>query len=109
MHDRRHLVAPRFQSPPPTGYDPRGFAVGVTSTEQLAAQGLRLRQWRWRYGADVRERPFEPHRELAGRFMTLDGTLDGWYPGDHKGCLCGVAGVFVVAGTRRVVTPPVDA
>jgi hypothetical protein len=88
------LVAPRFQSPPPTGYDPRGFAVGVLSMQGLAQQGIALRQWRWRYGPAMRERPFPQHRELEGRFMTLEGTLGQWYPGDHKGCLCAVVPVY---------------
>lgn len=96
--DRRdQLVAPRFQSPPPTGYDPRGYAVGVLANRAIERRGLRLTQWRWRYGREHRDSPFQPHRELAGRFMKLDGTLNGWYPGDHKGCLCAVAPVYRAA------------
>jgi ADP-ribosyltransferase exoenzyme len=98
------LVAPSFQSPPPTGYDPRGFAVGVLTTQGLAEQGIRLQEWRWRYGPAMRENPYPKHRELDGRFVTLEGTLDGFYPGDHKGCLCSVVPVYATGDPSRVMS-----
>lgn len=87
-------MAVTFPAPPPSGFDPHGFAVGVLSTRELAAEGLRLQQWRWFYGPEVREQPFEDHVQLSGRFMNLDGTLQGFWPGDHKGCRCGVNPVY---------------
>jgi hypothetical protein len=92
------LVAPAFLNPPPTAYDPRGFAVGVLANAALLRGGLRLQQFRWRYGFDYRAHPFPPHRALDGRFMPLDGTLDGFYPDDHKGCRCSVAPVYAREG-----------
>lgn len=96
------LVAPAFLNPPPTAYDPRGFAVGVLSHELLADAGLHLGQWRWRYGPDFRANPFPPHKALDGRFVAAEGVLDGFYPDDHKGCLCALSPVWRVADTGRV-------
>lgn len=85
-------------SPQPTQADPYGRAVGVLTNQQLADQGLQFRQWRWRYGSAPREDPFLPHREQSGRFAAAaDGAVNGWWPGDHKGCLCQLAPVYVEA------------
>jgi hypothetical protein len=59
-----------------------------------ATHELELQQWRWRYGTHFRGRPFPPHEGLDGRYMTTFGTLDGYYPGDHKGCLCMIEPVY---------------
>lgn len=82
-------------SPPPTGHDPHGLAVGALANEELTRRGLKLTQWRWEYGtlAD-RQSPFDDHVALDGRFMTLDGMLQGFFPGDHRGCLCAVEPVY---------------
>lgn len=85
----------QFPTPPPSGFDPHGFAVGALTTRQLEREGLRLSQWRWYYGPEIRIMPFEDHVALDGRFMNLDGTLRGFWPGDHKGCRCGVLPVYV--------------
>jgi hypothetical protein len=55
----------------------------ITSTH-----GLELRRWRWRYGTHYRDAPFGEHRKLDGEYMTTIDQLDGYYPGDHRGCLC---------------------
>lgn len=90
--------------PPPTGHDPRGFAVGVLSNRQLRRGGLRLRQWRWRYGSPAdRANPFPDHVALEGRFMSLDGVVDGFFPGDHAGCLCSVEPVYQREGEGRAL------
>ena len=83
-----------FRPPPPTPADPFGFAVGVIIAAELQSQGVALRSWRWRYGPHERQTPFEQHRELAGRFVALEGVLDGWWPGDHRGCRCSVVPVW---------------
>jgi hypothetical protein len=98
------LVAPAFQNPPPTAYDPRGFAVGVLANDEITGRGVRLRQWRWRYGPEFREQPFLKHKALDGAFASLEGTVTGFYPDDHKGCRCSVAPVYVVEDTGRFVT-----
>lgn len=90
--------------PPGSLYDPRGFAVGVLATESIEeTHGLRQQQWRWFYGSEHRDTPFPAHRALSGRFMTSMGSLDGYYPGDHRGCLCSVEPVYVRVDTGRVV------
>ena len=99
-------MAATFPSPPPTDYDPHGFAVGVLTSAELEREGIRLRQWRWFYGPEVRERPFQDHEVLDGRFMRLDGTLQGFWPGDHKGCRCSAVPVYVREEDRRVVWTP---
>lgn len=80
--------------PPPTTQDALGFAVGVLSSKDLARQGVRFTQWRFRYGTLHREDPFVEHKDQDGRFATKEGTVDGWYPGDHTGCLCGLTPVL---------------
>jgi hypothetical protein len=91
-------------------YDPRGFATGAFVTNMIEKEhDVVLQQWRWRYGTHFRAREFEPHTHLDGRFMTSMGTLDGYYPGDHKGCLCLVEPVFVRSNTREFIRVSVDA
>ena len=80
---------------PGDNYDPRGFAVGLLATDAIErTHGLRLQQWRWYYGIGARPHPYPEHQALAGRYMTSMGMLDGYYPGDHKGCLCSVVPVY---------------
>ena len=89
---------------PGSFYDPRGFATGSMVTAMISsAHDITLQQWRWRYGTAFRRRSFDPHRQLDGQFMTATGTLNGYYPGDHKGCLCLAEPVFVEVDTRRFV------
>ena len=91
--------------PPDERYDPRGFATGLTMTNAITrTHDVVLQQWRWRYGAWHRARSFPPHEALDGQFMTAMGTLDGYYPGDHKGCACLVEPVFVEVESRRFVS-----
>lgn len=83
-----------FRSPSDS-YDPRGLAVGPLLNKLLEKEyGLKLQQWRWLYGSAWRENPYLPHVQISGRFMTSMGELDGFYPGDHKGCLCTVEPVY---------------
>lgn len=78
-----------------------GMALSPGVLDGLANQGRRVVQCRWRYGDAQREHPFVPHRKLAGKFTTPEGRagpgfdgFTGWYPGDHKGCLCSLVPVF---------------
>jgi len=79
-----------------------GVALSTGVLDALKTLGVRIVQCRWRYGIGARLfGPFQPHYELAGAFTTLEGHagagfdgFDGWYPGDHKGCLCSVVPVF---------------
>lgn len=90
--------------PPPTTRDALGFAVGVLSSKQLERQGVRFTQWRFRYGTLHRSEPFVEHKAQDGRFATVEGTVNGWYPGDHKGCLCGLTPVLRPISTPEGVT-----
>lgn len=93
---------------PPSDLDPQGFAVGLLANEELKKRGIRLKQFRWEYGALAdREAPFDDHHDLDGRFMGLDGVLQGYFPGDHKGCLCSVEPVYV-RERKPGVTGPVS-
>jgi hypothetical protein len=42
----------------------------------------------WVYSPGISRDGFPPHRELAGTFHEFVPTESGYYPGDHKGCLC---------------------
>lgn len=78
---------------------------GVATGERSRTLFARVRAWwsgyRWNYGdASTRQRPFEPHRALAGKTFArwdapeLSNTETSWLPtseyspGDHKGCRC---------------------
>lgn len=90
--------------PPRTG-DPGGFGLGRRVTGELAQLGISQTQWRWKYGIGSRD-SFPPHLNLAGAFLEQLPTDDGWYPGDHKGCMC--TSVPVLRGSDgRFVTPGV--
>lgn len=78
----------------PTLSDPGGLASSRTVVDSLRAQGVNAQQWRWVYGTGHREREFEEHRAQDGRFADVDGVIDGWFPGDHRGCQCALALVF---------------
>jgi hypothetical protein len=79
-----------------------GVALSPGVLEGLnAQQGLRVVQCRWRYGDAPRPHPFPPHRQLAGKYTTIEGRagsgfdgFSGYRPGDHKGCLCSLVPVF---------------
>lgn len=79
-----------------------GFALSPGVIRQLAqVSGLRITQCRWRYGdIFLRQKPFPPHVDLAGRYTSPDGTTGtgfngwGWFPGDHTGCLCRLVPIF---------------
>lgn len=92
------VVAAIKRNPAPTFQDPQGFAIGVLSVKDLKGQNVDLVQWRFSYGPLTRTEPFEPHKHVDGQFMTAEGqTSEGWYPGDHKGCLCAMKPVFCKA------------
>lgn len=84
----------------PAAFD--GFALSPRIIRQLATvAGLRITQCRWRYGdIALRKQPFPPHLELAGRYTKPDGRVgggfdgSGWFPGDHRGCLCSLVPIF---------------
>lgn len=95
------LTKPRGIVPQPTPADPMGFAVGVLTGKQLEKQGVRFTQWRFRYGSAPRSHPFTHHKAQDGRYADQDGTVAGWWPGDHRGCLCSLSPVY-----RRISQPP---
>lgn len=81
----------------PSAYS--GFLTGRLTLDELAKRGVWVSACRWRYGPEVRRAPFPPHRELAGRTVTSSRVGfgfhgDGWYPGDHAGCLCQIVPVL---------------
>jgi hypothetical protein len=71
-----------------------GVALSPGVLDAMATKGTMIQRCRWRYGDAFRAHPFPPHRRLAGVFTTPDGRAQGWYPGDHKGCLCSVVPTF---------------
>lgn len=76
--------------PVPQLGNPGGFALGERVLNTLGAVGVRQTGWRWRYNTQV-PRPtggFPPHLELAGAHLTELPADGGFYPGDHRGCLC---------------------
>jgi hypothetical protein len=76
--------------PVPRLNDPGGFALGERVLSALTTVGVRQTAWRWRYNTQV-PRPtgsFEPHRELAGSHLQELPSEEGYWPGDHHGCLC---------------------
>lgn len=84
----------------PMAFD--GMALSPGIIRRLATiSGLRISQCRWRYGdVALRHAPFVPHVEQAGNYTTPDGRVGlgfdggGWFPGDHKGCLCRLVPIF---------------
>jgi hypothetical protein len=86
--------------PNPTFQDPQGFAVGVLALKGLKGQGLELVQWRFRYGPLHRTDPFLEHKAQDGKYADKEGEVNGWHPGDHKGCECFLDPVF-----RKVKRP----
>lgn len=73
--------------------------------DALAAKGVTLAAWQWAYRVDIRrEHPFRDHRELAGAMFVELPTPGGWWPGDHKGCLCDAVPRLRDLGTGRFVT-----
>jgi hypothetical protein len=84
----------------PASFD--GFALSPGVVRRLAhVSGLRIVQCRWRYGdIALRKRPFQDHLDLSGQYTAPDGTVglgfngQGWFPGDHQGCLCRLVPIF---------------
>jgi hypothetical protein len=84
----------------PMAFDGMALSPGVIRGLATVA-GLRISQCRWRYGdIALRQQPFLPHLDQAGNYTTPDGRTGdgfdgyGWYPGDHKGCLCRLVPIF---------------
>lgn len=95
-------------NPAPTFQDPQGFALGVLPLKALKGQDIQLINWKFRYGPLHREHPFLEHKAVDGQFMTSDGrTSQGWYPGDHGGCECGMTPVFRKVRQPRAVAKEV--
>lgn len=78
-----------------------GVATGERSRVLFARVRAAWTGYRWHYGdASTRQRPFEPHRRLAGQVFArwdapeLSNTETSWLPtteyrpGDHRGCRC---------------------
>lgn len=63
--------------------------------------GARVREYEWVHDHPLD--PFEPHVRLHGiRFRTLDDNkVGGWFPGDHKGCLCSIKPVWSEGAQER--------
>jgi hypothetical protein len=96
--------------PPPTPTQPGGLALGSITLSALRDVGISQAGIQWVYSPGVSRSEFPPHRALAGMFFDFLPTPDGWYPGDHKGCLCGDVPVLRGAGgrfvTRDLLQPP---
>lgn len=83
-----------------------GPSTGSVIRRAFAATGFPWSGYVWNYGLAPRQRPFEPHRALAGlRFSTWTspelaneaGQWPGvafWHPGDHWYCRCDFAPVI---------------
>jgi hypothetical protein len=54
----------------------------------LQDAGVALTGYQWVYSPGIARNEFPPHRALAGVFVDFMPTSEGWYPGDHKGCMC---------------------
>jgi hypothetical protein len=96
--------------PPPTPAQPGGLALGSVVYSALGDAGIFQTGVRWVYSPGIGRDEFPPHRALAGDFFDYLPTGDGWYPGDHKGCMChdepvlrSPDGRFVA---RAVLNPP---
>ena len=93
----------------PSAFD--GFALSPGLIRLLGVFGIHIVECRWRYGdVALRRTPFPPHVDNAGEVTSVDGRVgegfngDGWYPGDHAGCLCRLVPIFG-RGPVRTVTP----
>ena len=95
--------------PPPSRQNPGGFGSGRHTLDALESQRkVVLAGWQWAYGALLnRKHPYLEHHALRGGFFLDLPTPGGYWPGDHKGCLCeavprlrdSVTGRFVRAAT----------
>jgi len=87
-----------FPEAPPAA----GFATGPLTLEALATRGVTLAGWQWAYRVDIRrDHPFHDHRVLAGQVFAELPTPSGWWPGDHRGCLCDAVPKLRDTGTGR--------
>lgn len=86
--------------------DPGGFALGPRTFQTLEAAGIRQTGWQWRYNTNLSRptRSYPPHRDRAGNFIVTFPD-DGYYPGDHKGCLCQATPVLHGPDGRFVSLP----
>lgn len=93
----------------PTPQAPGGMALGRFVMAKLQRAGVGFVQWVWRYSPGL-TRPggsFPQHRALAGTVHPEMPTSDGWEPGDHKGCRCGVTPRLRSLDTGRFVAAAV--
>ncbi len=83
-----------------------GVATGETMRAALRDNGGSIEGWVWEYGPAFRTRPFPPHLSLDGYTFTTfddDGLANSedfpeysyFTPGDHDGCVCGVAPILL--------------
>lgn len=89
-----------------TGEPVGGPSTGQVIRRAFAAVGFPWSGYLWNYGLAPRQRPFEPHRALAG--VRFDNWTDPvlaneagqwpgvafWHPGDHWYCRCDFAPVI---------------
>lgn len=92
-----------------TGQPVGGPSTGSVIRRAFAQAGFPWTGYVWNYGMAPRQRPFEPHRALAGQnFATWTdpvlaneaGQWPGvafWHPGDHRYCRCDFAPVIAEA------------
>ena len=92
--------------PPPTAAQPGGLALGTLTMSALGDAGILATGQRWVYAPGISRDEFPPHRALAGTFHDTLPTGDGWYPSDHRGCLC-TAEPVLRSPDGRFVSPDV--
>ena len=85
-----------------------GIGTGELITESLKAADAGVEAYEWVYGPAFRANPFPEHEALDGLiFSSFDGDelshgaradwlpSTSYFPGDHEGCACDVAPVWV--------------
>ncbi len=71
------------------------IATGPLS-ERAAAQASKVvAGYIWDYRPDLERNSFPPHEDLHGVSSDNEDDFDGFYVGDHAGCLCGTVPVYI--------------
>jgi hypothetical protein len=93
-----------------------GFASAPVTRNALAAHGIRVTGWTWRWALGLKGGTFPPHRALNG---DSEPTADSFpaYPGEDvngDSCMCRLVpvyrtpdGRFAKPGLEPVFSPPV--
>jgi hypothetical protein len=71
-------------------------STGPVTNTAAASQGKVVAAYQWLYRPEIERTPFPEHEELDG--LTSEEEDDfggGWFVGDHAGCLCATAPIYV--------------